>query len=449
MSNSLSRRHVLLGMAATPALAGVVQFGAVPDGKTLSTAALQKAIDDRFARGGGTVVVPPGRFLTGTLVLKSRVRLWLEPGAVLLGSTRLSDFPEKRPAFRSFTDTYTDKSLIYAEDADNISIAGHGIIDGQGKAFEGPYKVRPYLIRIINCRDVSVTDIELRNSPMWVQHYLRCDRVRIRGVRVHSQVNHNNDGIDIDCCERVSISDCDIVSGDDAIVIKSTADRPCRNVTVTNCTLSTNCSALKLGTESNGGFEDIAVSNCTIYDTRLAGIAVEMVDGGLLDRVTFSNITMNRVQVPIFIRLGDRARPPTENGPTPGKGRLRNVSISGVMASQCGPRGCAISGIPGHNIENVSIENVRLEFQGGGKKRVDEVPELPDRYPECTMFGNLPAFGFYCRHVRGIRFRGVEVMAMKPDERPAMICHDVTALDLDAHRIPRADGMAFADLPSL
>ncbi len=449
MIETLSRRHLLLGMAASPALADIIQFGAVPDGKTLCTEAIQKAIDDRFARGGGTVVIPPGRFLTGTLVLKSRVHLWLEPGAVILGSTRLSDFPEKRPAFRSFTDTYTDKSLIYAENADNISIGGHGIIDGQGKSFKGPYpyKIRPYLIRIISCRDVSVTDIELRDSPMWVQHYLDCDRVLIRGVRVHSQVNNNNDGIDIDCCNRVRISDCEIVSGDDAIVIKSTADRPCRNVTITNCSLSTHCSALKLGTESNGGFEDITVSNCVIYDTRLAGIAVEMVDGGLLDRVAFSNITMNRVGAPIFVRLGDRARPFIENGPTPGKGRLRNVSISGVLASQCGPIGCAISGIPGHNIENVAIENVRLEFQGGGKKREDEIPEFPEKYPELTMFGKLPAYGFYCRHVKGIRFRGVDVSLAKPDERPAMICQDVTGLELESRRIARADRMTWAAMP--
>jgi polygalacturonase len=434
-----SRRHFLLGMAAIPALAEIVQFGAVPDGVTLSTAAIQKAIDDRYARGGGTVVVPPGRFLTGTLVLKSRVRLWLEPGAVLLGSTRLADFPENRPEFRSFTDTYTDKSLIYAENADQVSIAGYGTIDGQGKTFPGPhpYKIRPYLIRIVSCRDVSVTDIELRDSPTWVQHYLNCDRVNIRGVRVHSQVNNNNDGIDIDCCDRVRISDCEIVSGDDAIVLKSTANRTCRNVTVTNCTVTTNCSALKLGTESNGGFEDIAFSNCTLSDIRLAGIAVEMVDGGLLDRVTFSNITMNRVGAPIFIRLGDRGRPFTEGGPAPGKGRLRNVSIFGALASECGPRGCAISGIPGHNIENVAIENVRLEFQGGGKVGSAPIPEYPEKYPEYSMFGTLPAYGFYCRHVQNIRFRGVDVSARQPEERPAIMCDDVTGLELEGRRILR------------
>jgi polygalacturonase len=448
MSDSFSRRLFLVGAAAAPALADVTSFGAVPDGKTMATRALQAAIDDRHKRGGGTVVVPPGRFLTGTIVLKSRVRLYLEPGAVLLGSPNLADYPEKRPAFRSFTDTYTEKSLIYAENADNIAIEGQGTIDGQGKGFSGPYKVRPYLMRIVSCRDVHVAGVELRDSPMWVQHYLDCDRVLIHGVRVHSQVNHNNDGIDIDCCDRVRISDCEIVSGDDAIVIKSTAARPSRYLTVTNCTISTHCNALKLGTESNGGFEDMVFSNCTIYDTRLAGIAVEMVDGGLLDRVAFSNITMNGVGSPIFVRLGNRARPFTEGGPTPGMGRLRNVSISGVRAAGCGATGCAISGIPGHMLENVAIENVRLEFAGGGKRRDEAIPEAIEKYPEYGMFGKLPAYGFYCRHARGVRFRDVEVTTVKPDERPALICEDVSDFVLDGKRTARIERNAVATLPA-
>jgi polygalacturonase len=449
MNQTFSRRFFLAGAAAAPAFADVVSFGAKPDGKTLSTRALQAAIDDRFAKGGGTVVIPPGRFLSGTLVLKSNVRLWLESGAVLLGSTNLADYPEKRPAFRSFTDTYTDKSLIYAENADNIAIEGHGVIDGQGKAFSGPYKVRPYMIRVISCRDVHVSDIELKDSPMWVQHYLDCDRVLIRGVRVHSQVNHNNDGIDIDCCERVRISDCEILSGDDAIVIKSTGPRPCRNITVTNCVLSTNCSALKLGTESNGGFENIAISNCTIYDTKLAGIAVEMVDGGKLERVSFSNIMMDGVGAPIFVRLGNRARPFTENGPKPGMGRLRDVSISGVRATRCGATGCAISGIPGHAIEGLAIENVKLEFVGGGKRRTEPVPEVEEKYPEYSMFGRLPAYGFFCRHVKGVRFRNVEVSVAKDDERPAMMCEDVQDLDMEGKRTARIERSTFASLPQL
>ena len=178
---------------------------------------------------------------------------------------------------------------------------------------------------------------------------------------------------------------------------------------VANCVLSTACNALKLGTESNGGFENIAISNCTIYDTRLAGIALEMVDGGVLDRVTISNIVMNGVATPIFIRLGDRARPFTEGGARPPVGKLRNVSIANVQAAGAGGVGCAIAGLPGHAIENVVLENLRLTFAGGGK-RADarrEIPENAEKYPEHSMFGTLPAYGFYCRHVKGLSLRNI------------------------------------------
>ena len=157
------------------------------------------------------------------------------------------------------------------------------------------YKSRPYLIRMINCRNILLRDVTIMNSPMWVQHYLKCEDVNIDGIKVDSRVNHNNDGIDIDGCQRVRISNCDIVSGDDAIVLKSTLDIPCKNITITNCVLSSDCNAFKLGTETNGGFQNIVFSNCTIYDTPLAGITLQMVDGGTLERVSVSNITMNNV----------------------------------------------------------------------------------------------------------------------------------------------------------
>ena len=166
---------------------------------------IQKSIDDCAARGGGTVSLPPGHYRSGTIVLRSNVTLHLEAGAVLSGSTDLADYPSHIPAFRSFTDTYTEKSLIYAENVEDIAIEGRGLIDGQGAAFQGPYKVRPYMIRIIQCRNVSVTGVTMKDSPMWVQHYLACDGVLIDGITVLSKCNANNDGIDIDGCQRVRI----------------------------------------------------------------------------------------------------------------------------------------------------------------------------------------------------------------------------------------------------
>ena len=434
MSDLLSRRALLL--AGLPLAAAVhdtdaSDFGAVGDGSTMNTKALQSAIDACAKRGGGTVRIPAGRFLSGTLFVKSGVHLQLDAGAVLLGSPRLDDYPVMPGGFRGYTDIYTDKSLLYAENAENIGIGGAGCIDGQGKSFKGPYKVRPYLMRFVSCRGIKMRDVTIRNSPMWVQHYLNCEDVHIHGITVNSHVNENNDGIDIDCCRRVRISDCDISSGDDAIVLKSTADVVCRDVAISNCVLSSDCSAFKLGTESNGGFENIAFSNCAIYDTRLAAIALEMVDGGRLDGVSVSNIVMNRVGAPIFLRLGNRARPFQEGGPAPGMGTFRNVQITNIQAVGAGQRGCAISGIPGHRIEDVTIENIRIEFEGGGSaedaKRI--IPEYPARYPEYSMFGQLPAYGFYVRHARGVRFRNLNLTSVKPDARPAIVKDDVEPVE--------------------
>ncbi len=441
------RRRFMLGLVPAGATAAAAQpgrpatgqagfsvrdHGASGDGTHLDTRAIQDAIDACARAGGGTVFFPAGAYLSGTIVLKSRVTLHLDAGAVLLGSQDLRDYPSFVPALRSFTDTYTEKSLIYAEGLQDIGICGRGVIDGQGAAFKGAYKVRPYLMRFVSCRNVSVADVSIKDSPMWVQHYLACEGVEIRGIGVHSRVNVNNDGIDIDGSQRVRISDCEISSGDDAIVLKATADRPCKDVVIANCVLSSACNALKLGTESNGGFENIAISNCTIYDTRLAGIALEMVDGGVLDRVNISNIVMNSVVAPIFIRLGDRARPIAEGGARPPVGNLRDVSIANVQAMGAGAVGCAIAGLPGHAIENVVLENLRLTFAGGGKlaDARREIPENAGKYPEHNMFGTLPAYGFYCRHVKGLSLRNIETAFLQDDERPALVCDDVEGLEL-------------------
>jgi len=403
-------------------------LGALGNGTTLDTAAIQSAVDACAQGGGGTVWFPPGMYRSGTIQLRNRVRLHLGDGATLLGSTDLKDYPAMVPKLRSFTDTYTDKSLIYGEGLTGAGLEGDGAIDGQGASFRGPYKVRPYLIRFVECRELSVRDLELRNSPMWVQHYLACEGVRISGVRVSSRVNQNNDGIDIDSSSAVRISDCHIVSGDDAIVLKATTARPCRDVVVSNCVLSSLCNALTPGTESTGGFDNIAIANCTVYDTRLAGIALESVDGGILDRVTISNIVMRNVRCPIFVRLGNRARPYTDGVTRPPVGTLRNVTIQGVEAEGADKTGCPLSGLADHPIENLTLRDITLSFQGGGT--AGTALEEPEKYPEYRMFGPLPAFGMFARHIRGLRIDNVRCTSIAPDVRPAFFCDDVRDLEV-------------------
>ena len=424
----------------------VRDYGAKANGETLCTTSIQKAIDTCSESGGGTVYLPPGTFLSGTIYMKTGVMLKLDPACTLLGSKNLKDYPPTVQAFRSYTDNYTDKSLIYAEKAERIAITGGGAIDGQGASFKGPYKVRPYTIRFIECRNVTVRDVTLKNSPMWMQHYLACDDVHITGVTVRSVVNHNNDGINIDSCHRVVISNCNIVSGDDAIVLKSTSARVCRDVAVSNCVLSTRCNALKMGTESNGGFQNVVMTGCAIYDTRLAGVALEIVDGGTMDRVIISNITMKKVGAPIFLRLGNRARPFKKDMAKPDIGAMRNITISNIEATGANPTGCAIAGLPEAAIKNITLSNLRLSFEGGGTKTdtARPIPEEPTAYPEYKMFGKLPAYGFYCRHVKGLKLLNVQLQWAQPDRRHALVLDDVEDAfidDLDAPPLSGAESV--------
>ncbi|MCC7083889.1 MAG: glycoside hydrolase family 28 protein [Pirellulales bacterium] len=419
----------------------VTDFGAVADGKALNTKNIQRAIDECTAAGGGVVRIPAGTFLTGSLVLKDHVTLCLDSGAVLLGSTRLEDYEPHVPKLRSYTDVhYVDRSLIYAEKAKNVAIVGRGMIDGQGKADsfrKKPYKQRPYMMRFVECRDVLVRDVTLKNAAMWVQHYLGCSGVNINGVTVDSLANANNDGIDIDSCEFVRVANCHISSVDDSIVLKSTTHLPCRHVTVTNCNLKSLCNALKCGTESHSGFEDITISNCTIYDTKLSGIALEAVDGGSLRRVIVSGISMVNVANPLFIRLGNRARPLVkQDGETsdakPSVAALHHVIIRDVVATGGDKIGCAIAGIPSHPICNVHLSNIHLTMAGGGDAELveREIPENETSYPEYFMFGELPAYGLYCRHVDGITMNNITLDHVKPDARPAIVLDDVKGADL-------------------
>jgi polygalacturonase len=446
-----------LAASAAGNVVDVRDLGGLPDGKSLATEKIQAAIDRCAAGGGGTVYLAPGTWLSGTIFMKDRVRLQLEAGCTLLGSGDLKDYPQHVPRLRSFTDRYVNRSLIAGEDLREIAICGQGTIDGNGGKFpETGNLIRPFLIRLVNCRDVCVENIHLRNSAMWLQLYLGCERVRIRGISVFNHVRVNNDGIDIDSCRDATISDCTIDCIDDAICLKSTCGRSCENVAVTNCTLRSYCTALKTGTESNGGFKNVTVSNCTIQSPRgespvyvkagrvgidrgQGGIALLIADGGTLDRVAISNIAIDGVLVPIYLRLGDRNRPFQSGTIRPTTGSFRNVVLSNIVATGASKVGCAITSVPGHRIENVSLNNVRIVFEGGGaaEDAARSVPEVvkPHSYRP-QSFGTLPAFGFYCRHAKGISFRNVSLSTETPDARPACVAEDVEHFTIDGLDAP-------------
>jgi polygalacturonase len=435
----------------------VRDHGAVGDGTTLDTAALQMAIDACAAAGGGKVVFPNGTYLSGSLELKSGVHLVLTPEAVLLGSRDLKDYPSRK--------------LISASDATNVAIEGGGTIDGQGDAFwqkrdrtySGPpyrgtaqfnYEAlpRPSFLYFQRCRDVVLRNVTLKNSPAWTVHLLRCQNARVEKVTIRNPLHGpNTDGIDINSSIDVVVRDCDIITGDDGVVLKSTEpghDHPSRNITVENCRIWSACNCMKLGTETHDRFENIVFRNCHLYggsdislERPLSGVAIESVDGAHLSGITVSDITMTNVRAPIFVRLGHRGgnSPRTQQVEPRVPGRIEKVVIRNVTAEHSLFES-SITGIPGHCVENITLENLRFEYEGGGKEDwiLSDVPDeqVIKRYPEAQMFGRLPAYGLYCRHVDGIRLRNVAISFLTPDPRPMLVCDDVA--NLTAERVNAA-----------
>ena len=423
----------------------ITQVGAVQGEGSTQTAVIQKAIDTCAEAGSGTVEIPAGVYVSGTLVLRSHVTLHLDNGAVLKGSPRREDYPKVGGSFVDAVGQQRNRCLIYAERAAGPAITGLGTIDGNGSAFGHEEDGRPFMIRFVDCTQVRVQDVTLRDSPGWVSHYLGCENVCIQGVTIRSHTNGNNDGIDLDCCRGVRIAACDIDTGDDAICIKATRATPCENIVVTGCVLRSVWGAFKLGTESAGDFRNIVFSDSVIRDTQGGGLKIISMDGCVLENVHMSNIIMDRVSGPIFLRLGRRLRRYFADQPERPPGSLRHVSICNVTASVWEegyplfgklPRkaGIIATGVPGHHIEDVSFENIDLTFPGGGgagEAARHDVPEQETEYPEFPMFHPLPAWGFYLRHARNLRFRDVRLRTAQPDLRPAFFTDEVGLLRLD------------------
>ena len=426
----------------------VTDYGAVGDGITLNTAAIQEAIDACAAGGGGRVIIPQGRFLSGTLVMKDHVDLHVKAGGILMGSTDISHYPEMQTPYRFYGDQWVKKSLIFGANLTHIGLSGEGIIDGQGAAFQvdtkkkpDRYRNRPYLIRLTECNQVAVTDLTMRNSAMWMQHYLACDSVRIQGITVYNHGNKNNDMIDIDGCRDVLIKDCVGDTDDDALTLKSTSPRPCENISISDCVLSSHCNAIKLGTESTGGFINVSIRDCVVQPSQekeviygrpegISGISLEIVDGGTMDDIYISDVSIDGPEVPLFIRLGNRARPHKEGIDNP-VCSLRNIRINDVIVKSGGKTGCSVTGIPGYPVKDITLSDIRMELTGGVKtsELSEEVPEHEGMYPEATMFGLLPASVFYIRHAEKINLSGIEVSFRFADDRDPLVAEDVQDLN--------------------
>jgi polygalacturonase len=480
-----------IGATASSSVYDVRAFGAKGDGKTLDTAAINKAIEAAAAAGGGTVSFSAGAYLSVSIHLKSNITLHLDQGAKIVaadsvpGKTTydLSE-PNQWDMYQDFGHSHWQNSLIWGIGLENVSITGPGLIDGKGLTRRSPRARRPNqpgdrpvtiggragarpqsplgedddpsvmnglgnkAISLKSCRNVTLRDISILNGGHFALLATGVDTLTIDNVKIDT----NRDGLDIDSCRNVRISNCSVNSpNDDAIVLKSSYAlgfaRATENVTITNCAVSGYdigslldgtfkrnvteapdkdgpAGRVKLGTESNGGFKNITISNITFDHCR--GLALETVDGGLLEDVTVSNITMRDVMnPPIFLRLGRRMRGP-EGTPV---GQLRRVNVSNLVAYNADYRYPSIvAGVPGHNIEDVTLSNIRIFYHGGGKKELAEVqpPERETNYPEPSMFGDMPAYGFFVRHAQGIEFNNVTVNYLDAEMRPPFILEDVT-----------------------
>ena len=430
-------------------------FGVRSNGTTLNTSSIQKGIDYISENGGGRLVFYVGRYLTGTIYLKSNVTIQLEEGAILVGSVNPFDYEMN----------YNWTALIFALDQQNIGITGKGVIDGQG--FEVAYNlvdmihkgivndplkydrpretIRPQNIYFRGCRNIVIKDIMLKDPGSWNQQYDQCRNLVIDNIAVDSKSYWNNDGVDIVDCDSVVVSNSYFDAADDGICLKShSADFICQNVFVYNNTVRTSANGIKFGTVGRGGFRNIRIVKNLVFDTYRSALTFAAVDGGIVENIVVDSLRSINTGNVIFLRIGERSGNR--------KGRMNNVRISNIYAEvpatkpDAGynyegpvedlPRNISpssIVGMPDAMIENISLKNIEIHYPGGGNPNyarvgldeLDKVPELAANYPEFSMFKELPAWGFYIRHAKDITFENVRLICEKEDYRTAVVLDDV------------------------
>ena len=438
----------------------VKNYGAIGDGKNLDSKAINIAIETASKAGGGTVYLPAGNYFSGSIHLKSDITLYLEQGATIVAAPVSAEngYDEQEESistkYQDLGHSHWKNSLIWGIDIQNISIIGAGWINGKHLYKDwvpGSKQDANKAISLYRCRNVIVRDVTIIHGGWFALLATGVDNLTIDNLKIDT----NRDAVDIDCCRNVRVSNLFINSPyDDGICLKSTFAlgyaRATENVTITNCQLSGYdegtlldgtykrsknpeygyhpTGRIKFGTESNGGFKNITISNCVFDYCR--GLALETVDGGLLEDITVTNITMRDiVNDPIFLRLGARMRGP-EGVPV---GKLRRIKISNIIVYNADQSyACTIAGLPGHSIEDIHLSNIRIYYKGGGTKEqgAREIPENENKYPEPGMFGVAPVYGLFVRHAKDVKMNDVEFSFLEPDYRPGFMFDDVDGIDM-------------------
>jgi polygalacturonase len=461
-----------------PVYYDVRAFGAKGDGASIDSPAINAAIQAAARDGGGTIIFPPGVYVSYSIHLKSRVALFLQQGATILGAptpydglpTGGYDTAEQQGPYEPYQDyghNHWHNSLIWGENIHDFGIFGPGLIHGKGLSRGHDEKTLPNssatgvgnkAIALKNCHNVILADFSILQGGWFGILATGVDNFTIDNLKIDT----NRDGIDIDSCRNVRVSNCTVNSPwDDAICPKSSYalgyGRPTENLTISNCYVTGNyelgslldgtwkpikvspkgpwgTGRIKMGTESNGGFKNITISNCVFDQCR--GFAIESVDGAIVEDITFTGITMRSVGGPFFLRLGARLRGPKSETVV---GSMKRIIISNVTSSGAGELPSIIAGITDHPIEDLKISDVYLQQVGGAGAEMAAIqpPENADKYPEPTMFGDLPATGLFVRHVKNLECSNIEVATENADARPAFDFDEVDGADLFRIKFPQ------------
>ncbi|QXP51960.1 glycoside hydrolase family 28 protein [Cellulophaga sp. HaHa_2_95] len=423
----------------------VLNYGAKADGITKDTKAVQAAIDACTKNGGGNVIIPAGKTVViGTIYLKNFVTLYIENGAVLIGSPDIEDYTTDTHKNTYKNEPHMDRCLIFARDAQSFAIKGLGTIDANGhpKNFTKAKGGRPMMMRFLNCSNIQLKEVTLLNPAAWTSAWLYCDQIVVDGIKIISRVNNNGDGLDFDGCTNVRVANSSFDTSDDSICLQtSRPDKPCKDIVITNCVFTSKWAAMRIGLASRGNFESITVSNCTFHDIQDSGLKIQMNEGGEMKNMIFSNIVMKNVPRPIFLTFCQQRAGVDAPETMFSMKAMHSFSFNHMIIDNRELDKNSViflTGMPDNYITDIQLNNIQMTVAGGGtqvdsdKKDIKEftLETLDGWWPEFSKVGTLPASGVYARHIDGLYINNFQLTTISDDKRKPIVLDDVLNFDL-------------------
>ncbi len=417
----------------------VLAYGAIGDGIVKDTKAVQTAIDTCTKNGGGRVIIPSGKtILIGTIYLKDHVTLYIENGATLLGSPDIKDYTTDTHKNMYKNEPHMDRCLIFAKNSTSFAIEGHGTIDGNGYRKNFSHETgRPMLIRFLNCNNIHINNVTIKNPAAWTSAWLYCNNIAVDGIKIHSRVNGNGDGLDFDGCTNVRVSNSSFDTSDDSICLQaSLPNKPCKDIVVTNCVFTSKWAGMRIGLLSRGNIESVTVNNCTFHDIQDSGLKIQLNEGGEMKNMTFSNLVMKNVPRPVFMTFAQQKACVDAPEEMYRMKAMHHFIFNGIIAdnSELDKNSAFfITGMPNHYITDIQLSNIQFMVSGKGTKKDAKKTDLKEYtletlkgwWPEFSLVGTLPAYGIYARHVNGLYINNFQVTTVEKDNREPIIFNDV------------------------